>query len=521
MKFWGRSLNLRGSLSHSLHRRRQSRSSDDSYSTGKRADFRPRQPGRKKSFAKDPGVGRLLLVTTLLAILIFLVKSHGHSPRKSRKEAKESTPAARTLQLLVPVSRTSGVDLCKTILCAQVLNYPIPNIVPWGNSSDGSPLPKGQRLLDKASKIHDALKDVPPHADDGITILLDGPNTWFQLRPDLLLQSYYRVTAQANHLLEEKYGGQFIKQKAIFAAQPGCSSKEGDDKACDAAPEPPRPDLARHLGHGAIVGETKAVRAIMQRAVERFNTASPTKLVQIFAEIFGEQELNRNLLPVSHSRMRIWTKKEHKRDDSKALPDQQQPMPTKQFNATYEFGIGLDYYNDLGILASPTMGSDSISWQSPATNSILSDLEVSTPPFWTVSGSEPSLPHSAKWTDVQLLTVPRTGSVPAMIHHTPTAISGRDSTGLRKEWWPKLWLVNHARALYTAAERVPKTIVANVVDDMGRESTFWNPKVSMLNAGAWSMQKQWVHWEGMCGAEQVWSEVFRDEIGPWKRTEEF
>lgn len=516
MRLWGRDLtSLRGSLSHSIYRRNPRRAVDDVASTGGRAGFKPRRRERKGFFAKRPGIGQTLAIVIILASLIFLLVSLVHHSRTSRKGIRDPPPVARYLQLLVPVSRVADVDLCKTVLSAQILNYPVPNIIPWGNSSDGTPLPKERRLLDKLLKIRQSLGTLPKSPDGSITILLDGPNTWFQLRPELLLQSYYRIITQANRLLEEKYGSQVIKQKVLFAAQESCTSGNADDVACAASPEPPEPNLARYLGHGAIVGETKAVKAIIERAVERLESSSapPTKLAQIFAEILGEQELNRNQLPVSHTGLRMWKKRKHYKNHGKALAKQRSD---KNSSATLELGIGLDYYNELGILASPT-GLNS--WQTPV--AMLSELEASTPPFWTVSGSEPSIPHSAQWTDVELLTAPGADSVPAMIHHTPTALSGRDSSGLRRQWWPKLWMVKHARALYTAAEGLPKTVVADVVDEMGNKAVFWNSQVHMLSSGAWSVQEKWVHWESMCGAEQVWSEVFRDDAGPWKRTEIF
>lgn len=88
-----------------------------------------------------------------------------------------------------------------------------------------------------------------------------------------------------------------------------------------------------------------------------------------------------------------------------------------------------------------------------------------------------------------------------------------------------MWFTEFSRALYTASERLPSTIVAQVrVDDdenERRENVFWNLWPSHNRAGAWLAEGKFWHWQDMCGLEGQWREVFRDEEGPWVRREWF
>ncbi|EME38740.1 hypothetical protein DOTSEDRAFT_83448 [Dothistroma septosporum NZE10] len=447
-------------------------------------DQTPR-PNAKTFLQQKPLSAVVFTVVTILAIVLLRsylavpVDLHGASTR----------PGQRYMQLVIPINRKSDVDLCKTILSAQVLNYPVPVVVPWGNNTDNTPVAKKKRMYHKVAKIYSYLSTLPPQAEDAIIVLLDGPDTWFQLRPDLLLQGYYRVIDRANKQLLTTYGDE-IQQRVVFSAYDDCGSKDANNTACLAAPEPPHQGAPKFLGHGAMVGQAKDLREILRRALDKLELShnAPAKLLPIYTDIFGEQESHRKQFLETH----------------------------KHSDMALELGIGLDYYNELGF----SVSAETIpNWQTPRKH--VQELQASMPPYWTVSGQEPGLPHTTSWSDIKLFTG-FNNTVPAMIHHWPTvALGGKDATGHRGEWWPELWLTEHARALYTASERLPSTTVAQVRDDQGQELIFWNRQPHHNRMGAWTPDSKFSSWQDMCSAERQWMEVFRDELGPWHRTEFF
>lgn len=461
----------------------------------------------KTFLTKRPLAAILVVAATLLAVLLlrtYSVAAHHYGT--------DSRPHTKYLQLLIPTSRMADVDLCKTILTAQVLNYPVPVLIPWGNSSTGLPVAKRARMQSKVAHTYKYLKGLPVEMDDAVTILLDGPDTWFQLRPDQLLQQYFEVMASANSRLRKQYGEeQAVEQKLLFAAQNSCVSKNAADLACSAIPAPVRDGAPRYMGNGAIIGKTKHLRAFLKRAYHLVQKDPPNKLLSTYSEIFGQQEYQRKSLkrspPPSNGLKRYFGFAERIPEKNNTVP----PLPTPH-NETYEFGIGLDYNNNIGFATS--LGADKVDWrkQHPLTKDMIAS---SLPPFWTVSGREPHIPHAATWSDISLLRVKDTDTIPAMIHHQPTALSGADSSHMRRDWWSKLWLQPHARALYTSAEQLPATAVAAVVREDGQEELYWNRHTWTDKAGAWMPDNEFSRWQDICGAEKQWKEVFRDDQGPW------
>ncbi|KXT15923.1 hypothetical protein AC579_1435 [Pseudocercospora musae] len=445
-----------------------------------------RQRHSHKTFLeKRPNLAVLFAVATLFTILV--LRSFLTLPVQQYETS--SGAGQRYMQLVIPINRKSDVDLCKTILSAQVLNYPVPVIVPWGNSSDNTPVAKKKRMYSKVARIYAYLSTLPSEAEDAVTVLLDGPDTWFQLRPDMLLQAYYRILRRQNRKLRKSFADE-IEQKVIFSAYHDCGSRNADDAVCQAVPDAPYEGGPRFLGHGAMVGQAKDIREIVRRALDKLELApnAPPKLLPVYTEIFGEQESRRKRV---------------------------QQSPTHNDWAA-ELGIGLDHYNELGLSVSAETFPK---WETP--RKLLRELEATMPPYWTVSGREPDLPHDTPWADVKLLTG-YNDSLPAMIHHWPTvALGGKDATGNRKTWWSALWLTEHARALFTASERLPSTVVAQVHDDQGEELLFWNRQPNHNRMGAWTPDWKFSYWSDMCGRDEQWTEVFRDEAGPWRRTDFF
>lgn len=388
------------------------------------------------------------------------------------------------IYVAVPTTSEPDAELCKTIVSAQVLSYPIPNLIPYGRSEKNDTLPAAEQPLSKISSVHSWLSSLPAQADDGIVLLLDDPSTWFQLRPHVLLERYFRSNERADAQLPNELRAT-AHQTILFPTQSECAAKQDSTamacRASTASLSSWKRSPPRYLGEGAIIGPVKAIRSLMDRAIAKMKATPTASPAAIFDHIFSEQQEYRERVRGGYA-----------------------PQAT---DPVLEFGIGLDYEGALGY--STVNGEDPVQWgplRSPA-----ADIAASMPPFWTVSGAEPDLPHNTEWSELHFLSAKGSDVVPAMIHHQ----SGKFGQ-LRQEWWPRVWYTQHLRALYTAAERFPAGIVATVVDQRGRNRVFWNSAPIVEKAGAWIHGDKYTEFTALCSADSVSEEVFRDGMGTWK-----
>lgn len=474
--------------------------------------------------------GNLLLVFILYPIF-----------SKQTNQDRVALNKPQYLSLIIPTPLVSEVELCKTVLSAQVLNYPIPNVIGWGNGTDGKPIARKDYALDRVAHIYRHLHDLPTSVDDGMVILLDGPDTWFQLRPEVLLQRYYTIIRQANKRLAKRYGGS-VTQRVVFATQTECNP-EFQDPACESVPECAQHKAPRKrcVGPGAIVGPARDVRAVMKQVRLRLEKDPAANVVAVLSAIYEEQEFQRETSRSSSSWSK-WQLSENLETDAepsetpakevtrkkgpKMWADTMAEMAEQKKGAVkrsepkpaapphQDLGIGLDYNNKLG--AAMILDPEQVTWTTIA--NIPSDIRASAPPFWTVSGAEPDLPQAARWSDVELLGVMDSDTIPAMLYR-PGAVPNSADTTLSEDLWPRLWLSRAARSLYTAAQFLPGTVVAHVTNEHGREQLFWNRQVTMMKAGVKDQWGTFVHWEEMCGSSPISSQVFQDNMGPWQRRE--
>jgi hypothetical protein len=122
-----------------------------------------------------------LLATTLIAFAAF-------SPWTPQHTASGIDQQAHSLYLLIPVSHPD-VELCRTILTAEILGYPPPQLVHWETSLD-DPARAEERRHAKLTLLRDFLGGVAEREEEAFAIILDGGNSWFQLRPAVLLSRY-------------------------------------------------------------------------------------------------------------------------------------------------------------------------------------------------------------------------------------------------------------------------------------------------------------------------------------------
>lgn len=459
----------------------------------------PRAIGRKgvkKMWQQAPLAQRSLfciLTTFLLFILFGSLAFHrrSHLPLKQSLQQK-----SQYLYLAIPAEKAPDGYLCRSVLTAQILNYPVPTLIQWDPAYfDPNQPTDWQRSQFRLAGTADWLNKLPPEHDNGIVILLDGPTTWFQLRPEVLLKRYYDINRRANEKLKSKT----IKQSILFGAQHTCSPNPDSEKACASgqnSPLIPSPThRARYLDSAFLVGPVSEVRSLIKHVAQKsqaFPGASPQEL---FGAVFTEQENQR------------------RRASSTRDP-------------SFEMGIGLDYHNEIGYSTSliapsedpETFFTPQVYETRPNSSTQLPldpDIESSMAPFWTVSGSEPDLPHGTSWWQVPLLRSPSHPQrlPPALIHH-----STETHRELLDGWWGKLWLVPYARSLYTASIHFPPSVVASVVDAVaGVERHFWQQywqldKTGVRLAGE---DDKWQDWHSLCGYEPETGDVFGDGRGWW------
>ncbi|KAL3601911.1 hypothetical protein FPOAC2_06199 [Fusarium poae] len=268
------------------------------------------------------------------------------------------TVSNRRLVILLPAN-APGVNLCKAMVTAIALGYPTPVIINWGKS--GSHLAKIGGVLDYldwAVRLKSGHKD---HLGmDDLIVVADSSDSWFQLPPDVLIQRYHDLNAEADARLLKEWTGSSempMKQTIMVSAQKRCwpRAKSGTNLHCADLPESPlREDLygpdtdkdpemrmvdvrPKYINSGAFIGPVGDMRRYFRRAQERYVAG---KAIQgdhfysdqgFFGEIWAEQE--------------IWRKWRRELGDQIDLQQNASIMVRDQF----EYHVGLDYYQTISI----------------------------------------------------------------------------------------------------------------------------------------------------------------------------
>ncbi|KAH9818197.1 hypothetical protein Tdes44962_MAKER05391 [Teratosphaeria destructans] len=445
-----------------------------------------------------------ILAAVLVATAVYRRPAHGSVATRQQQ--------TRYLYLLIPGSRADA-ELCKTVLTAQILGYPPPHLIHWDASFD-SPDRTSLRYTEKLRLTRDFLQQLPEHAQDGMVVLLDGPNSWFQLRPDVLLNRYFEIVEEANGRLYDSLPSDMIAEddlepSIVFSAQDHCIAGTEDLPSCYGVPQAPRAQAKRNLrwlNMGSAVGPVRNMLALFRRAVAKAEKLeSGVHDHEIMSEIFGEQELQHEILRSGHS---SWWRKAADEWLGRGRSSATGSVGEVQYKegAPDEFGITLDYANELGL--SVASGIDDMAWSKH--NRVPADIAQSMPPYWTISGYK--VPNNATWSDIGLLTDHRSDSVPAIISFNDDKEYVSD---LHQKWWQNIWLQPQARDLYDSAAMMPNLPSASVLDGSGTEHTFWPATMRMEKAGVRSLDGTWIGYEQLCGDEDIARELFGDGLGLW------
>lgn len=254
----------------------------------------------------------------------------------------------------------------------------------------------------------------------------------------------------------------------------------------------------------------------------------------VFAEIFGEQEYQREAIRLSSqsSADKFLDRLSQAFSNSKSPDNATVPEMTTMAGQQYEFGIGLDYesqlfqtmthshadvefiyYNDTATLAliqkaHHIPGAHPISLPADvqtAQTPVPANPSVQTDPSSTLYTTPQldTLTTNLTWSDVPLATNLHVASVPALLHFNG------DKSYLAT-WWTKMWYQPESRALLRHYMRTSLDPVAANAAAAARES-----RVDGRGGkgGVWTDTAQWFAWGEVCKMYE--EDVFADGKGVW------
>lgn len=442
----------------------------------------------------------IALVGATVSLLLLLALAF--QKRTSTFSHEQVARNAQRLHLLIP-SPDLNRELCKAALSAKVLHYSTPTLVRWDPTEESSQA----NTLRRMTAVRNHLENIARHDGNDTVVLMDSISTWFQLRPETLLKRYYDINRSAMERLALSMGPKMvaqdgIRQSIVFSASPNCGATSTQDRGCQSIPASPlsrgtsQANASSYLTQGVTVGPAKDLYEVYRRGVAIIERSSDFEdELQIFSEVFGQQEYQRSLL---RRQPRSWL------EQFGGLFSAEDQEPQSHNVHPDEFGIGLDYAGELSLNTENAPDSFTRSHHSR----LPLDITFSMPPFWTPSGQD--LPSEKTWTDLGFLTNAQTQSIPAMIQHSMSA-----SHKLRRGHWENLWLQPHSRKLLDAYMAIPTMPLATVRDNENVQQIFWSTMIGE-KAGVKVADGPWISWEQLCPGEELAAEIFGDELGVWQ-----
>lgn len=458
-----------------------------------RARWRNVRHLRVRRYVAFVGVAASLLLLLALAFSKRAATNKPHGPVEQN---------AQNLHLLVP-SPDLNPELCKTSLSAEVLGYSPPTLVQWHPVGNHVQANTRRRM----TAVRNYLEKLATQRGNDTVVLMDSVSTWFQLRPEVLLKRYYNINRSGDKRLVSSMGietveVQGMRQSIVFPASSTCGAVAMTDRGCHAIPESPlsrgtsQMNAPQYLAQGVKVGPAKDLYELYRRAVAIIERSQDFEdELQVFTEIFGQQEYRRSLL---HRQPRSWLQR------FGGLFSGENPKPQIHEDHPDEFSIGLDYAGELSL--STETGPESFTWSKH--NHLPLDITSSMPPFW--AASDQTLPSGKTWKDLNLLTNSHTHSIPAIIQQNTSA-----DHHLHKSQWANLWLQPYARKLLDAHMFIPTMPLTSVRDGGGVEQVFWSTTIDE-KAGAKVADGPWLGWDRLCPGEELAEEVFGDGEGVWR-----
>ncbi|KAM0227797.1 hypothetical protein ACHAPO_011275 [Fusarium lateritium] len=482
-----------------------------------------------------PGVPEVLEVPDTVEVPAIPVSPH---PPKMPK-----TVSNRRLVILLPAN-APGVNLCKAMVTAIALGYPTPVIINWGKS--GSHLAKIGGVLDY---LDWAVRLKSGHRDhlgmDDLIMVADSSDSWFQLPPDVLIQRYHDLNAEADARLQKEWTGSSempMKQTIMVSAQKRCwpRAKSGTNLHCTDLPESPlREDLygpdtdkdpemrmvdvrPKYINSGAFIGPVGDMRRYFRRAQERYVAG---KAIQgdhfysdqgFFGEIWAEQE--------------IWRTWRRELGDQIDLHQNASIMVRDQF----EYHVGLDYYQTISI---PTVfeeddgdivnlnnqtqiaeRSKELEIEPARLGPVPDEIRNAKNPIARLLSEEER--QGLDWGDMNFYADFFTTAIPVNIHHN-AHINNLKSR--RVLWWPRMWFFPYLRDLVMVQLKQRRQQPLGRVQLPEGKAVYWGLQAYKEIRRYMHNQRQMVttDFDTICTSnwakkekQNWWDVVFMDERGP-------
>lgn len=469
----------------------------------------------------------------------YLLKTHGIALPADYRESSTLQDATKTaskgrLHLLVPAT-SSNENLCKLMLSAQILGYPTPVLINYGDHEAKDAYKQHLTKVDGILNYLDNL-ETSDEWDEDLVLVIDGYDIWFQLRPDVLIKRFYEVNAAADARVRERFGEDVarehdMRQTVIFGPDKLCWPVDFSRPACWAVPDATLPDNAygpppithedrdknpaKWLNSGTVLGSAQDMREIFratQWAIERNHTTDSDQFY--FAEVWGQQEYARlqkrpDLLEQQKKKLMI----DH---EDKWNGSQVRFEPSPSGNRT-EYHIGIDYdstmFQTIAFWKQHLSWSRAIdSWTPPNPNKVSpvqpytirlpEDIQQSAPPFGALT-SGLGLANQAQWKDVELAYNSLTNQHPVVVHVTGNAYE----KNFRQFMWYKIWFQSRGEELRQAAYDQDSLLISN--DPIG--GLMWYNAEGGDDAieidhkgkgGAWTDRRGWVNWRRLCSKHE-------------------
>ncbi|KAH6885289.1 hypothetical protein B0T10DRAFT_492366 [Thelonectria olida] len=489
----------------------------------------------------------------------------------------EDTNTTRRLRLFMPAD-SPHINLCKTIMSAVALGYPMPTLLNWNreyNRPDwhfaGSHIAKLESLL---GAIEALLEDADTNDDvgeDDLAVMMDAYDIWFQLPPSVLIQRYHQLNREADERLREHWHTELQetqfpipppRQDIIVTTAKDCfpDRNSGSDPHYEHWPESPMPkdmygegtdqvpfsfDSARKfknvrprcVNSGMIMGTMGALRDVLRRARDKVDAVvmDGRQLWSdqaLFAEIIGEQEMWRKWAKHLES---SWDGGVSHNDLSSLSPEISNIARAALDGRRFDFGIGLDYnFTTMPPTCSAEEDgafvhiNDAASLRAESTKAgVRGDVRIRGIPH-ELNNDEDALLADVKWGDVPLYSDLFFGSTPVAIHHN--AYVGGLKPWRLKHWWDKMWYYPQLRDLVIRrlgkqdGERKP---LARIDSEEEGEIVYWAPRedeerktVRVFEPSKKEGEKhnlRPIEWDSVCqrkGKAEWYDELFGDNKGP-------
>ncbi|KAM5348969.1 hypothetical protein ACJ41O_008792 [Fusarium nematophilum] len=466
--------------------------------------------------------------------------------------------SSRRLHLFMPAD-SPHINLCKTIMSAVAMGYPMPTLLNWGREYNrpswhfaGSHIAKLESLLG----VIDSVLDADESSKDDVAILVDAYDLWFQLPPSVLLQRYHQLNDEADARVRQQWTSDDDfpipppRQDIIVTTAKDCfpDRYSGSDPRYEHWPESPmRKDLygegtdsvpwsldparkyrkvrPRCVNSGLIMGSMGALRDALRRAKEKVDKVA-RKGRQLWSdqaligEVIGDQEIWREWMRSLGS---SWN---GSHSDAAASPDPavREIADAALLGRRFEFGIGLDYnFSTVPPTCSAEEDGSFVRLEDEA--GVRAESDKAGVPEVRVRGVPPELRgirdellSKVDWGSVPLYTDFFFGVTPVGIHHN-AYVDGLKGWRLER-WWDRMWYHPQLRDL--VAQRLKTGEPTPLAEIDGDERiVYWPPredrdrKVRVFTPLKESKFEP-IEWDGVCqkGSRKWYDELFGDGKGP-------